>query len=85
VRDFVAAWDKVGVAVVDRVRRGRIGVIVGELSAIRQPWEAAGRPQPQRHVHRTPVTFVDGTTVTGVSFAISFTIGRAPPPTSPSS
>ena len=65
----VSSGDPVGVAVVERVRRGGIGVTVGELSAIRKEWEAAGRPRPERHVHRSPVTFVDGTTVTGVSFA----------------
>jgi hypothetical protein len=57
------------VAVVERVRLGGIGVTVGELSPIRQEWEAPGRPRAERHVHRSPVTFVDGTTVTGVSFA----------------
>jgi hypothetical protein len=65
----VSSGDPVGVAVVERVRLGGIGVTVGELSPIRQEWEAAGRPQAERHVHRSPVTFVDGTTVTGVSFA----------------
>jgi hypothetical protein len=65
----VTSGDPVGAALVERVRRGRIGVTVAELPAIRREWEAAGRPPPVHHVHRTPVTFVDGTTVTGVSFA----------------
>jgi hypothetical protein len=65
----VLSGNPVGVAVVERVRRGGISVTDGELSAIRQEWEAAGRPQAERHVHQSRVTFVDGTIVTGVSWA----------------
>ena len=42
---------------------------VGELAAIRRRWEAAGRPQTERHVHRRAVTFADGTAAVGVSSA----------------
>ena len=65
----VLSGNPVGVAVVERVRRGGISVTGGELSAIRQEWEAAGSPQAERHVHRRRVTSVDGTIVTGVSWA----------------
>lgn len=33
-----------GQAVAERVRRGEKGLSVGDLFAIRQEWEAAGRP-----------------------------------------
>lgn len=65
----VSSDNPVGVALVERVRRGRMGVTVGELQAIRREWEAAGRPRAERHVHRSVVTFVDGTTATGASWA----------------
>jgi hypothetical protein len=65
----VLSGSPIGVAVVERVRRGGISVTGGELSAIRQEWEAAGSPQAERHVHRRRVTFGDGTIVTGVSWA----------------
>lgn len=52
-----------------RVRSGAgANLAVAELAAIRQDWEAAGRPEPKAHVHRTPVRFDDGTTVMGVRF-----------------
>lgn len=51
------------------VRSGaEANVTVGELGAIREDWEARDRPPPEPHVHRTPVRFADGTTVTGVRF-----------------
>jgi Protein-tyrosine phosphatase len=59
----------VAVAVVLRVRSGAdANASVAELAAIRQDWEAGGRPPPKPHVHRTPVRFADGTTVMGVRF-----------------
>ncbi len=59
----------VAAAIVVRVRGGADpDASVEELAAIRQDWEAAGRPAPKAHVHRTPVQFVDGTTVMGVRF-----------------
>ncbi len=59
----------VAVAIVVRVRSGAdANASAAELAAIRQDWEAGGRPPPKPHVHRTPVRFADGTTVTGVRF-----------------
>jgi hypothetical protein len=75
-----SSGDPVGVAVVERVLRGGTGVTVGELDAIRQRWEAAGRPEAERHVHRTPVTFVDGTTAVGVSWAAGNSYDRESAP-----
>jgi hypothetical protein len=43
-------------------------VASGDLVTIRLEWVAAGRPAPERHVHRTAVEFADGTSVTGVTF-----------------
>jgi len=39
-----------------------------DLAAIRQEWEAAGRPALHHHVHRTTLALADGTPVTAVSF-----------------
>jgi hypothetical protein len=64
----VSSGNPVGIAVVERVHGGGISVTGGELSAIRQAWEATGRPQAERHVHRSRITLVDGTTITGVSW-----------------
>ena len=59
----------VAVAIVGRVRSGAdANASVAELAAIRQDWEAADRPPPKPHVHRTPARFADGTTVIGVRF-----------------
>lgn len=59
----------VAVAIVLRVRSGTdVNASVAELAALRQDWEADGRPPPRPHVHRTPVRFADGTTVMGVRF-----------------
>jgi len=59
----------VAVATVVRVRSGAdANISVAELAAIRQDWDAGGRPPPKPHVHRTPVRFADGTTVMGVRF-----------------
>lgn len=54
--------------IVERVRGGGTGVTETELDAVRDGWVAAGRPAPKHHVHRTPVTFADGTTVVGVTY-----------------
>ena len=51
-----------------RVRGGGAPLQVEEVSAVRADWDAAGRPAPEQHVHRTAVTFEDGTVVTGVTF-----------------
>jgi len=64
----VSSEHALGVAILGRGCGGGSGVTVGELAAIRRNWEDAGRPTPERHVHRSPVAFVDGTTVTAVSF-----------------
>ena len=68
-----------GTAVVERLRAGDgSSLTVAVLAAIRGDWEQAGRPVAHRHVHRTPVTFADGTTVVGVSFAADDPDGRNP-------
>jgi hypothetical protein len=54
--------------VVDRIRSGAAGVGASELATIRADWEAAGRPAPERHDHRTPLPLIDGSTVYGVTF-----------------
>jgi hypothetical protein len=66
----VSTEHSLGIAVVERVRRGESGVTAGELSVIRQEWEREGRPAPDRHVHRSAVVFDDGTTVTAVTFFV---------------
>ena len=53
---------------VRRVRSGGARLQVEEVGSIRADWESAGRPPPEVHVHRTAVTFDDGTVVTGVTF-----------------
>jgi hypothetical protein len=59
----------VAVATLIRVRSGAdVNISVAELAAIRQDWDAGGRPPPKPHVHRTSVRFADGTTVMGVRF-----------------
>jgi hypothetical protein len=49
---------------------------VGELAVVRRDWDQAGRPPPERHVHRSAVVFADGTTVTGVTFLGDDPYGR---------
>jgi hypothetical protein len=58
----------VAVGIRERTRDGAPAVLSEELALIRQDWDRAGRPPPQHHVHRTRVTFSDGTAVTAVSF-----------------
>lgn len=65
----VSTAHPLGAVMVERVRAGGTGVTAGELAAIARDWEAAGRPPPERHQHRTEVVFEDGTTVVGVTFA----------------
>lgn len=36
--------------------------------AIHNDWQLAGRPVPEQHVHRTPVTLADDIKVVGVTF-----------------
>ena len=61
--------NRLAAAIVVRLRGGAAAdVSLAELAAIREDWEAGGRPPPKAHVHRTPVTFVDGSTVMGVRF-----------------
>ena len=50
-----------------RVDQSKV-VTANELSDIRSDWEAAGRPAPERHVHRDPVAFPGGAVVTAVTF-----------------
>ena len=76
----VSTEQPVGAAIIKRVRSGGAGVSVAELAAIHQDWEAAGRPLPERHVHRTRVQFADDTTVTGVTFLADDPYVRENPP-----
>ena len=64
-----SAENPVALAIALRVRSGaHPNATVAELAAIRQDWDACGRPPPKPHVHRTVVRFADGTTVMGVRF-----------------
>ncbi len=72
----VSSEHPIGRALVERARRGGSGVLEGELAAVRDGWERAGRPVAERHIHRTPVTFIDGTTVSGVTFLSDDPSGR---------
>lgn len=65
----VSTGHPLGAAMVERMRGGGSGLTRAELAAVRRDWEGAGRPAPERHVHRTRVVLHDGTTVMGVSFA----------------
>lgn len=64
----VSTGHHLAAAVVERMRSGGSGVTTGELAAIAEGWAEAGRPPPEAHVHRTPVTLIDGTSITGVTF-----------------
>jgi hypothetical protein len=76
----VSTENPVGAAIMNRLRSGGIGVSVAELAALRQEWAAAGRPPPEHHAHRSRVQFVDGTTVTGVTFLADDPYARDDPP-----
>jgi Swiss Army Knife protein, DSP-PTPase phosphatase domain len=77
----VSTGHQLGAAVIERVRSGGSGVTTRELTAIGADWEAAGRPAPERHIHRTSVTLIDGTSVTGVTFLAGDPYGREAVPT----
>lgn len=77
----VSAGHEVGAAILERVRSGGAGVNEHELEVVRADWEAAGRPAPEHHVHRTSVTLVDGTTVVGATFLADDPYGRDVAPT----
>ncbi len=64
----------------ERAQRGGERMTDDELIAIRHEWEAAGRPAPVRHVHRTAVEFADCTSVFGVSFVSDDPYRRDTPP-----
>jgi hypothetical protein len=64
----VSAELPVAATIVERVRGGGSDVTVDELAAVHRAWEAAGRPVPRHHVHRSPVGLADGTIVLGVTF-----------------
>lgn len=58
-----------GLVLKERLERGEDPAPTDEeLVAIRAEWDAAGRPVPERHRHRTAVVLPDGATVTCVSF-----------------
>jgi hypothetical protein len=60
-----------GRRVAERMSRGEETAVTGELLvAIRDEWEAAGRPIVHPHLHRDAVTFADGTTVVGARFLV---------------
>ena len=80
LRWAVSTRHPIGTEVAERVRSGGTGVTVAELAAIRDDWEQAGRPAPERHVHRTAVRFEDGSVVTGVTFIGDDPYGRAVQP-----
>ena len=68
-------------AIVERVREGSgQAVSLAELVAVREAWDAAGRPAVERHVHRTEVSFEDGTMVMGVTFLGGDPYQRSIPP-----
>jgi hypothetical protein len=77
----VSTGHEVGAAVVERVRSGDPGVRAHELAAIRADWDAAGRPAPDHHIHRTSVTLIDGTAVVGVTFLADDPYSRDAAPT----
>ncbi len=72
----VTARSPAGQAVLERMQRGESALGPDDVAAIRKEWEAAGRPAPQPHVHRSAVELADGTVVTAVSFAGDDPYGR---------
>jgi hypothetical protein len=77
----VSTGHELGSAAVERVRSGGAGVRAHELAAIRADWDAAARPTPKHHVHRTSVTLIDGTAVVGVTFVADSPYSREVAPT----
>ena len=72
----VTAGTPTGRQVAERFRRGEPALVAGDLETIRAAWAAAGRPPPDRHVHRTAVELADGSRVTAVSFDADDPYGR---------
>src|SRR3954463_6144745 len=71
-----------GTRVAARMSRGEQCVVTEELLvAIREEWQAGGRPIVQPHEHRDAVTFADGTTVVGARFLVDDPYRREEPPT----
>ena len=71
-----------GRRVAERMSRGEQPPVTDELlAAIREEWEAAGRPIVHPHVHRDAVTFADGTTVIGARFLVDDPYTCDEPPT----
>jgi hypothetical protein len=64
----VTSGHEIGAELLARAHRGDRRVRAGELARVRDDWREAGSPWPERHVHRTRVTFSDGTAIVGVSF-----------------
>jgi hypothetical protein len=65
----LATRSPTGAVVAGRIRRGEPPLSDRDVRAMRDEWEAAGRPHHTPHVHQDDVTFPDGTTVTAVTFA----------------
>ncbi|MDD9371995.1 MAG: hypothetical protein PV358_17880 [Acidimicrobiales bacterium] len=72
----VTAGSPAGQAVLARMQAGEPALGPDDVAAIREEWDAAGRPAPRPHVHRTAVELADGTVVTAVSFAEDDPYGR---------
>lgn len=71
-----------GKRVAERMSRGEQHAVTDELLvAIREEWQAAGRPIVHPHTHRDPVTFADGTTVVGARFLVDDPYARNEAPT----
>jgi hypothetical protein len=75
VRPNLRSWE------VDRTHSGEPGVRASEVAAIRADWDAAGRPKPDHHIHRTAVALIDGTQVVGVTFVADDAYSRDVPAT----
>lgn len=71
-----ATGSPTGSALRARLTGGGTPMTDAELASMRAEWEAAGRPVPERHVHRTTVALADGTAVTAVSFLADDPYGR---------
>jgi len=71
-----------GKLVTERMSRDEQPTVTDELLvAIREEWEAAGRPIVQPHAHRDEVTFTDGSTVVGARFLVDDPYNRDQAPT----
>jgi hypothetical protein len=76
----VSTESPTGRLVAERLRRGEQPFGRDDVARIRQEWNAAGRPEPRVHVHRTRVELADGTSVTAVSFMGDDSYTRDPAP-----